>query len=375
MSGLEYSFLTQLSLSSAQYYDEFEKKKADGSTRVIRASTGTLKQVQRWILDHFLNTCMLPDYLHGCIPGRSIATNAEAHIGQDIVVNIDISDFFGSISPEMVARTYKSLGMNAEMIEAFVRLTTHKGSLPQGAPTSPMVANLVALPMDNHLINLPEFYFLKTKIAYTRYVDDISISGPNKLEAFIPKIIGAIENSGFRVNQRKLSIKKPSSRQMVTGFVVNNKSNPPRGFVRKIRQELYYCKKYGIKGHCQRISVDPDVFIKRLRGRIGFVNMVQPDLAISFNETLDGLRLLDDLSSDENLSVEMKAKVSIFETFVRMEKTIEFKYFGEPRIVAPSEIYVSTDGRHMMKGFQIVPKNGWRTFEIGNIEDYSLVDD
>lgn len=366
--------MVDLSLKVDNFYDEFEKPKKSGGTRVIRASNGALKNVQRWILDHLLSIYNVPSHIHGCVAGRSIATNASAHTGKERVINIDLEDFFGTISPSMVARTFFELGFDAELSDVLVKLTTYKGSLPQGAPTSPMVANMVAIELDNRIMNLLKLEFPEEEVSYSRYVDDISISGPSSLEDLIPRILGCVESSNYRINRRKVSVKKPSSRQMVTGLVVNKKVNPSRSTVRKIRQELYYCKKYGVSGHCEKMGLNQEVFLDRIRGKIGFVRMSQPGLAASLEATLVGLLRVDELSEAPEVSEELKTKVAQFEALIRLEKVIDFKYKGHEHTMAPSEVFLSSDGSYMLKGFQLKPKSGWRTFYISKIEDLEVQD-
>lgn len=370
--------MTELSQKASTCYDEFERPKKDGGRRRICASVGPLKNVQKWLLGQFFYKFQLPQYLHGSIPGRSILTNASEHTGKAIVVNLDIHDFFGSITADMVHKQLLKYSFTPQLVELLVNLTTYKGVLPQGAPTSPAIANLVGTVIDIELLKLLRESAIANQFAYSRYVDDITVSGPAELAELVPAMLECIRGTGFRINNKKIRVQRRSNRQSVTGVVVNEFENVPRGLVRKIRQELYYCKKYGIDDHCARNGLEPFSYTSSLDGKIGFIRMTRPDLADGFKRTLDGLLGRNQASGDEasqalaqpnfvGLDSVTRQTVEVFESFIRGEKTVTFSYPDEFRTLAPSEVFLTSDGRYMVKGFQLSPSTGWRTFDVSQI--------
>ena len=136
-----------------------------------------MKFIQRWILDKILYKLDPGDYAHGFIPGKTIYTNAKAHINKDLVLGIDIKDFFPNIKFVAVYNVFKSAGYTTRVSRQLADLCTYHWKLPQGAPTSSMLANLVALNLDKKISQ----YCIRTNLEYSRYADDITISGSYNL--------------------------------------------------------------------------------------------------------------------------------------------------------------------------------------------------
>ena len=135
--------------------------------RLINAPSLSLKQKQRWILDNILSCFLLDDSVHGFVPHKSIKTNALCHINKRFVVCMDLKDFFPSVTENMVAKIYKEMGYPQSVVVFLTRLSTYNGVLPQGAPTSPMLANIAFHKVD---ILIAE-YANKNGLVYSRYAD------------------------------------------------------------------------------------------------------------------------------------------------------------------------------------------------------------
>ncbi|MCA9813617.1 MAG: reverse transcriptase family protein [Cyanobacteriota/Melainabacteria group bacterium] len=140
--GFDPQFLYELADASSSLYKVFDMPKRSGGFRTICVPADKLKNIQRLILDGFLGKIDMPAHMHGGIKGRSIATNAEVHVGKPLVVNIDLKDFFQSISVEAVRSIFSRIyNLDENAAEIFVKLTTYGNSLPQGAPTSSLLAS------------------------------------------------------------------------------------------------------------------------------------------------------------------------------------------------------------------------------------------
>jgi hypothetical protein len=168
--------------------------------------------------------------------GRSIVTNAAVHVGSAVVVRMDVRDFFGSTTARRLGRYFRRIGWNAAAAKLLTRLCTHDDALPQGAPTSPRLSNLVNLDLDARLFALAG----SRRARYTRYADDITFSFPEEDRAAIADAIGTtktvLADCGYRLHtKRKLSIRRRHQSQRVTGLVVNEGVSLPRRTRRWLR--------------------------------------------------------------------------------------------------------------------------------------------
>jgi retron-type reverse transcriptase len=242
-SALEIEHKTLIYLSSNKYKSHYGYKvrilpKHTGGHRQITAPASKLKSIQRWILQEILSHVPPSDGAHGFRSGRSIVTNAAPHVGKHVLVKIDIKDFFPSISAHRVLNTFLKLGYTHQIALLLTRLTTFHNELPQGAPTSPVLANLVCLNLDRRLTGLAK----KLGFTYTRYADDMTFSSnseacvPNQLIRIALRII---LDEGFSPAPQKLSVRRKSSRQVVTGIVVNSQLGVPREKRRRIRAAIH----------------------------------------------------------------------------------------------------------------------------------------
>lgn len=235
-------------------YRTFNLPKRSGGTRTISSPNDELKRVQRQILRRLLRRLRAHPCAMGFERGRSIADNARLHVNADVVIRMDLKDFFGSTSADRVFAYFRFIGYDAESAELLTRLCTHNGSLPQGAPTSPRLSNLMNYRLDARLA----FLAARRGMTYTRYADDITFSFheekaaaavrqyPKTLERYCNKaprpndiIVAAktiIEDEGYRLHMRKkLRIARRHQRQLVTGLVVNHTPNLPRATRRRLR--------------------------------------------------------------------------------------------------------------------------------------------
>ncbi len=265
-------------------YSRFTIPKRRGGLRTIEAPGEKLKALQRRVLHRLLNPLPMHPAATGFVPGRSIVDNARPHVGREVVINLDLADFFPSLTAGRVAESLRGLGWGAEAAEIVSRICTHEGHLPQGAPTSPALSNLVCRRLDARLAALAK----KRQGRYTRYADDLTFSfpglGTNKRlrrtkrrpllkrpprppsRALLTQIRGIIEDEGFQIQmKKKVRLQRPHQRQTATGLVVNRTVNLPRRTRRLIR---------AMRHHEQTGRLDAGGQ-KRLRGLEALLRMVE----------------------------------------------------------------------------------------------------
>lgn len=199
--------------------------------RVIRPSKTRLKIVQKIIKDRILNSIELPPNIHGGVKRKSNITNAKAHQGNKYLFETDLKDFYPSIKSSRVHDTFLKLGFNKQFAYYITRLTTWKGELPQGTPTSTHISNLIFLEIDYHLID-----FCKTNnITYTRYIDDLTFSSQKDFQHSISEILNIVKQGGLRISYRKTNY---ASSQSITGIeVFLNKIDAPQRIILKVEEE------------------------------------------------------------------------------------------------------------------------------------------
>ena len=267
-------------------YHEMEIPKKSGGIRKISVPSVDLKYIQRWILDNILSKIHVSDYANGFVADRSIVTNAAAHIGAYCVINLDIKDFFPSISYEQVFYIFKYYGYTKEISYVLAKLCTHNGFLPQGSPASPYITNILCLKMDKRLGELAKKY----EAVYTRYADDITFSGKKGILSMIPVAEKIIREEGFSVNAQKTRSALKHQRQEVTGLIINDGTlRIPKEYKRKFRQEIYYCKKYGVYDHQEKAGENYAFYREHLYGKAYFIHMVEPGLGEKLLAELDDI--------------------------------------------------------------------------------------
>ncbi|MBB5217188.1 reverse transcriptase family protein [Parapusillimonas granuli] len=292
-------------------YRSFRITKRSGGLRVISVPSPQLMKVQSWLTTHVLNKVQPHPTSYAFSPGSSIADCARQHAGATWLVKIDIADFFGSITEIQVFRVFQMLGYNKLVSFELARLCTilpivsakHKlkpwktkfprkpidyyseqliGRLPQGAPTSPMLANLAMRDIDEELQHLAD----SLKLVYTRYSDDITFSTKGKFSrtaasAVIKQTTAILKRRGLFPNRAKTAVIHPGARKIVLGLLVDQEQpRLSRKFRDRLRQHLYYLETRGITAHLEARGFDSAGGLYRhLRGLIDYANMVDQPYA------------------------------------------------------------------------------------------------
>jgi retron-type reverse transcriptase len=227
--------------------------KKSGGTRELWIPDEKTKALQRRLLRRVFARLRVHGAARGFERGRSIVHNALPHVGRAIVIRLDVVDFFPSTHSNRVERYFRRVGWNRHAAALLTRLTTHDGGLPQGAPTSPRLSNLVNFGIDCALERWARIH----DGAYTRYADDItfSLSRDDASTARI-LIVGArnvLARAGYRLHRRrKMHIRRRHQRQVVTGLVVNEKIQLPRArrrWLRAVRHRLATGRPATIEAH------------------------------------------------------------------------------------------------------------------------------
>ena len=268
-------------------YSTFEIPKKRGGARTITAPEGRLKTIQRRLAAELLEAYPERHCVHGFAKGKSIRSNARAHLHKRWVINIDLKDFFPSIHFGRVVGVFKAepFSFGDRLAREIANICCFNKALPQGAPTSPIISNFICWRLDNELFK----YAKSCKCIYTRYADDIAFSGDEIPVAFIKYVKDIISDCGFEVNEKKVRLYGKKGNKILTGIsLASGKPRVPRDYRRNLEKELYYVKKYGIDAHMNHMKIRRYNYLESLIGRVDFWQMVEPDnkLAASMSEYL-----------------------------------------------------------------------------------------
>jgi retron-type reverse transcriptase len=231
--------------------------------------------LQRCINARLLSLEEISPYATAYKPGGSTKMNARLHIGKPVLLKLDIKRFFDNLSYKHLTEKVFTQERYSEQISALLSiLCLYMGALPQGAPTSPTISNIIMCDFDEKV-----GAFCNNKgIAYTRYCDDMTFSGDFDEGEVIALVKSELKKLGLFLKNRKTTVVSKAKRQAVTGVVVNEKINLTKEYKKKIRQEMYYIQKFGIDGHLKRLGVsDKTKHLNSLKGRIAFVLQIVPN--------------------------------------------------------------------------------------------------
>ncbi len=309
-------------------YVSFTIPKKHGKPRYIDAPNKNIKILQQK-LNCILQIVFRPKYcVHGFTNGRSVVTNAVKHVGRRYVLNIDLKDFFPSIHFGRVRGMFmgKPYNLPSKVATFLAHLCCYKKILPQGAPTSPVISNMICAKMDSELQRLAA----SNRCSYTRYADDISFSTsryrfPSALATINDlgqvevgkELARIITENGFQIHPEKIWLRRKDRRQEVTGIIVNERPNLPRKFTNNIRAMLHAWEKYGLenaqryfeekfdKKHRSPWKTKPR-FQDVLKGKIEYLGMVKGKESSTYLRFLDQIgRLAPELAGGKGTPQEI----------------------------------------------------------------------
>jgi RNA-directed DNA polymerase len=270
--------------------------------RLIEAPKPRLRTVQRLLLDRVLGGIPVHGRAHGFVPGRGVHTFAASHAGQAVVVSLDLRAFFSSITASRVYAVFRQAGYPEPVAHTLTALTTtrtparvlrgapdatraallRRPHLPQGAPTSPALANLCAYRMDRRLTALGDRFGLH----YSRYADDLAFSGRlggRRTAALTAAVREIAAEEGFRVHPDKTRVRRQSDRQLLAGLVVNRHPAVPREDYDNLRATLHNARRHGLAAANR--DGRPD-FAAHLAGRVAWVAHRHPARAAKLHDLL-----------------------------------------------------------------------------------------
>lgn len=258
-----------LSNNLEKHYHNVFIPKSDGSKRKLSVPDLILKNVQRSIADNILAYYPVSEYATAYKLGGSVQKNARAHVGKAKILKLDIEGFFDNVTYSRVKDIVFYEEKYSEPIRILLTmLCYYKESLPQGAPTSPAITNIIMYDFDETV----GAYCADRDISYTRYCDDMTFSGDFDEREIISLVRAELFELGLFLKNRKTAVIKSTKRQTVTGIVVNEKMNLAKEYKKNIRKEMYYLKKFGLESHAQRLAIaDTSEYLERLKGQVAFV--------------------------------------------------------------------------------------------------------
>lgn len=301
-----------LSLEPAHAYRCFSIPKRRGGMREIYAPCAPLKEAQRSLADALSEVWQPAPISFGFLPGRSIVDNARAHVGKQFILNLDLQDFFPSITRSQIEEALKEppFLMLPEVAHVVACLACYGEVLAQGSPSSPILSDVVARPLDEALMGIAQ----KAGCSYSRYADDMTFSADDEAvmrqiawhekSAIVldPALETTIQDAGFAINTRKTTLTPFHAHQEVTGVVVNQKLNVRRHAVRQLKSILFNCAEKGVYSQALRYlklnrhQIPSNVrrgardrayleawFSQVLKGKVEFVRMVKGSESPTFH--------------------------------------------------------------------------------------------
>jgi RNA-directed DNA polymerase len=301
LKGLQSKLNQQGTGSKLTHYYYRTLAKRSGSLRLIEEPKPHLKQIQRRILSEILDRLPIHPAAHGFVRGRSIQTFAAPHVGRHVVLRMDLQDFFPTFAARRVQAFFRTAGYPESVADLFGGLCTNavprsiwndigsdtdrtlvryaqrlysRPHLPQGAPTSPALANICAYRIDCRLSGLAQ----AAGASYTRYADDLVFSGDEnfekRVERFSAHTAAILLEEGFAVHHRKTRIMRQGVRQYLAGLVTNQRVNVVRADFDRLKATLHNCVRHG--PHSENREAHP-CFQSHLEGRVGFVEAINPE--------------------------------------------------------------------------------------------------
>ena len=388
-------------------YRKFEIAKKSGGKRIILAPSDDLKSIQRK-LAHILYNCYdFLDVQHGFIKNKSCVTNAWPHIGKRFVLNIDLNNFFDTIHFGRIQGLFmnKPFYFNRNLATILAKIVCDEGRLPQGAPTSPVLSNIICYKMDKDLNHLAQ----KNRCVYTRYADDITFStNSEKFPSQIANILsnevvlsnklintinGGYEN-GFSINPSKTKLSKNMMHQEVTGITVNAKLNVNKKYIKKIRAIMHSIKKCGFLATAKKnYKIDYQIteeqskvkMFNLLQGKLNYLKMVRGyndklflKYAEQFNKTfsvdffdIDNIMELEKYAMDRCFVLQSQGEDSQGTAFLTKDKLYTSTHILINATTYKEFIYDEKDEKFLLQ-FPIAPSDGTLPFFVLKNNNYKI---
>lgn len=281
-------------LYKSRGYTDFTIPKKSGGVRSISAPGRLRKQLQHKLLPVLYSTYKMGPNVHGFARGRNVRTNAEPHVSKRVVINFDLKEFFPSISFQRIRGVFLGAPMRLDWSVANIlaQMCSLDGVMPAGAPTSPVLSNIICAKLDKRLAALAG----RLGGSYTRYADDITFSFDRPLSqlrsiAMLDEegkaVVGAsiaeiVKSEGFSINMEKLRIAIRGSRKSVTGLVVNEKVNVRRSWYLELESTIYAMERFGVAAVAAQTfpeeeipGVAPARLLRQVHGKVSYLSMIR----------------------------------------------------------------------------------------------------
>ena len=273
--GIPARTLYAVSNQLSRHYHSVRIPKKSGGERQLSVPDETLKFIQRRITEVLLAHMPISSFATAYRYGGSTRRNARPHVGQAQLLKLDIHDFFGSVLYSAVKDKAFPAAIYAENLRVLLTmLCYHRDALPQGAPSSPAISNIILRDFDERVGH----WCGEHNIRYTRYCDDLSFSGRFDAKEVHDFVQLELRREGYFLNERKTRHTRSGQRQMVTGILVNEGLSIPAEYRRALRQELRFCQKFGTAGHLAHLELPytEEEYLQKLLGRVNYVLWAMP---------------------------------------------------------------------------------------------------
>lgn len=254
------------------FYRIFNIKKKNGKLREIKEPLPSLKEIQVWILRNILYNVPVSKFAKAYVPKRNMLDNVRYHRGKDLVLSLDIENFFPSIKESSIQRIFEFMGYSSNISNLLSKLCCYENILPQGAPTSAYLSNIYLIEFDNLVADL----CTKIEVRYTRYADDLFFSGEFDEDKIIELVAEELNKLNLKLNKEKIKVMRQSDRQIITGIVVNKTIQLSNENRKEIRQEIFYIKKFGLESHLAKTKNNRANYIFHLLRKINYAIYINP---------------------------------------------------------------------------------------------------
>lgn len=273
LMGVSTKYLVSVVNASPYHYREFSIPKKTGGVRIIQAPRAALKECQRWILKNILSRIAVHSAAKGFASKKSIKDHAAPHVGLKPTLKMDFKDFFPSIKKRRVISLFSAIGYSKSVSLYLASICCLAERLPQGASTSPAISNIVCRSFDGRMSALAR----KRRWKYSRYADDLAISGED-VEFSLSFLIKRIaRDEGFDINAEKTKFYPEGINRVITGVAVGKDSlGVPRGYRRDLSKDVYYVAKFGVLSHVAKTKKRHPLLLESLKGRLGFWEFIDP---------------------------------------------------------------------------------------------------
>lgn len=271
--GYNKKYLKRASASTSHFYKRHVIPKKNNKLRFLNEPLPSLKEIQYWVLQNILEKIQISRYAKAYTAGRNIKDHVKYHKGQSFVLTLDIQDFFTNIKIEQINNLFLDLGYSIYVASLLAKLCCFDNSLPQGAPTSPRLSNIIMQSFDDII----SIYCRDNNLRYSRYADDLAFSGTainiDELKILIKFHLGLI---GLKLNEDKSMLMGKNQRQIISGIITNSKIQVPREKRDELRQAMFFIDKFGLDDHLNKIKCSKANYLKHLLGIANYITFINP---------------------------------------------------------------------------------------------------